>query len=83
MGSLICTRGGAAVDFMIDDEDMREVAQWIVKNCPFDRLYFYGADRPIHVSYSASEAGQIVDLNRKSFSGGRIPKTISVEKFLA
>ena len=30
---------------------MREVADWIIANLPFDRLYFYGADRPIHVSY--------------------------------
>jgi len=26
------------VDFMVDDEDMREVARWVVANTPFDRL---------------------------------------------
>jgi hypothetical protein len=50
-GLRICDRGGAACDFIVDDENMREVADWIVANLPFDRLYFYGADRPIHISY--------------------------------
>lgn len=48
---LICDRGGAACDFYVEHEDMKEVADWIISNAPFDRLYFYGADRPIHVSY--------------------------------
>ena len=56
-GALICERGGAACDFLVEDEDMREVADWIVANLPFDRLYFYGPDRPIHVSYAPEPAG--------------------------
>lgn len=55
-GTLICNRGGAACDFIVEDEDMREVAKWIVVNLPFDRLYFYGSDRPIHVSYAPEPA---------------------------
>jgi hypothetical protein len=55
-GTLICERGGGACDFLVEDEDMREVADWIVSNLPFDRLYFYGNDRPIHVSYAAEPA---------------------------
>lgn len=47
----ICDRLGAACDFIVDDENMYEVADWIIANLPFDRLYFYGADRPIHISY--------------------------------
>ena len=50
-GKLICTRAGAACDFIVDDENMREVADWIIENLPFDRLYFYAEDRPIHVSF--------------------------------
>ena len=57
-GRLICDRGGAACDFVVDDEDMREVAEWIVANTPFDRMYFYGSDRPIHISYSAAASRQ-------------------------
>lgn len=50
-GHLVCDRGGAACDFLIEDENMDEVADWIIANLPFDRLYFYGRNRPIHVSY--------------------------------
>lgn len=56
LGMPVCDRLEAAVDFSVDDENMLEVAQWIVSNTPFDRLYFYGADRPLHVSYSTSPA---------------------------
>lgn len=55
-GGPICQRGGAACDFIVDDEDMLEVTQWIINHLPFDRLYYYGPDRPIHVSYSAEPA---------------------------
>jgi hypothetical protein len=53
-GKFICERLGAACDFIVEDEDMREVADWIVENLPFDRLYFYGSDRPVHVSFGPS-----------------------------
>ena len=55
-GALVCERGGAACDFIIENEDMREVAEWIVANLPFDQLYFYGSDRPVHVSYAPEPA---------------------------
>jgi DNA phosphorothioation-associated putative methyltransferase len=69
-GKVICDRGGAACDFLIEDEDMLEVADWVIANTPFDRLYFYGSDRPIHVSCSSAGV-------RKAFSmteskGGRL-----------
>lgn len=56
-GAFICNRGGAACDFLVEDEDMEEVAKWIWANLPFDRLYFYGQDRPIHVSFSSKPTG--------------------------
>jgi hypothetical protein len=49
------------VDFLVEDEDMGEVADWIAENVPFDRLYFYGINRPIHVSYSQTPKGEIVE----------------------
>jgi hypothetical protein len=52
----VCNRGGAAWDFLVEDEDMRDVAEWIIANLPLDRLYFYGPDRPIHVSYAPEPA---------------------------
>lgn len=64
LGNLICSRVGAAVDFLIQDEDMYAVAEWIAANLPFDRIYIYGADRPIHVSYSLEPAKQVIFVNR-------------------
>jgi DNA phosphorothioation-associated putative methyltransferase len=72
-GELVCTRGGAACDFIVDDEDMREVAQWILANVPVDRLYFYSADRPLHVSYAPSESGEAFEMV-KTASGRVVPR---------
>lgn len=81
-GQPICPRLGAAVDFCIDDENMLEVAQWIVAHTPFDRLYFYGVDLPIHVSCGPNHDGQIVWMVATP-SGRRVPRVIAREKFLA
>lgn len=69
----ICERLGAACDFLVTDEDMEEVALWVAANTPFDRLYFYGKDRPIHVSYSNTPARQFVRMTM-SASGTRVPR---------
>ena len=81
-GQPICARLGAAVDFLIDDENMLEVAQWIVVHTPFDRLYFYGPDQPLHVSFGPNHDGQIVWMVVTP-SGRRVPQVIAREKFLA
>ncbi|CAD6871625.1 DNA phosphorothioation-associated putative methyltransferase [Methylomonas fluvii] len=77
--NVICPRLGAAVDFIVEDENMREVADWIAENTPFDRLYFYGTDRPIHVSYGPENKRKYVDMVRIG-SGKQMPKkrTISL-----
>ena len=72
-GQPVCPRGGAACDFLIDDESMREVADWIIANLPFDRLYFYGADRPIHLSYSAAPTGEAYEMVQTA-SGRTVPR---------
>jgi DNA phosphorothioation-associated putative methyltransferase len=72
-GQSICPRGGAACDFVIEDEDMRQVADWVVAHLPFDRLYFYGRDRPIHVSYAPTEAGEAFAMVAGS-SGRFVPR---------
>jgi DNA phosphorothioation-associated putative methyltransferase len=73
-GALICSRQGAAVDFRVEDEDMREVAKWIAGNCPFDRMYFYGSDKPLHVSVGPERSGKIYELIKKN--GRRVPKAM-------
>ncbi len=80
LGNPFCDRLGAAADFIVEDENMLEVAQWIVENTRFDRLYFYGADRPIHVSFSENPVSQIT-LMLQSSNGRQIPKTIGLDQF--
>ncbi|MFP4494924.1 MAG: DNA phosphorothioation-associated putative methyltransferase, partial [Halochromatium sp.] len=81
LGNLVCPRLGAAVDFIIADEDMLEVARWVVEHTPFDRLYFYGADKPIHVSHGPEQSRQVVTM-RPGPSGRLVPRTLSAEAFL-
>lgn len=72
-GKPICSRGGAAVDFLVRDESMKEVADWIIANTPFDRLYYYGDDKPLHVSIGAENKRQAVSIRRQS--NGRVIPT--------
>lgn len=47
-----CERLGAACDFLIIDVDSNQLVEWILlQKLPFDSLYFYGKNRPIHISY--------------------------------
>ncbi|MEL6136488.1 MAG: hypothetical protein AAFQ61_10575 [Cyanobacteria bacterium J06626_23] len=51
-GRYYCDRLGAACDFQIRAVPSDAVVDWIVaQRLPFDSLYFYGTDRPIHISY--------------------------------
>lgn len=61
-GRPVCSRLGAAVDFLVEYEDMREVARWIAANCQFARLYLYADDRPIHVSVDSTNAGEVFEM---------------------
>ena len=82
-GKIICSRGGAACDFVVKEVDSMVVAQWIVEHTRFDRLYYYGADRPIHVSATDEPIGQCVIIRREQESRRVLPTVISNEKFLA
>jgi len=81
-GNLVCPRLSAAADFLVEDESMLEVAQWIVANTAFDRLYFYGDDKPLHVSYGPEHLGQVVRMTVGQ-TGRLIPHVTSREEFLA
>ena len=80
-GRLVCERLGAAVDFIVEDESMLEVAQWVVANTQFDRLYFYGDGKPIHVSFGPNHDGEIVRMVL-SKSGRLVPRVVSSKRFL-
>ena len=51
-GKRICKRDGAACDFYVEgyENRMDEVAKYICTHLAFDRLYFYGKNKPIHIS---------------------------------
>jgi hypothetical protein len=80
-GNRICKRDGFACDFYVVGIDSLTVAQWIVENLPFDRLYFYGKDRPLHVSI-APENNYAITLLEQAPSERRIPKNIKKNAFL-
>jgi DNA phosphorothioation-associated putative methyltransferase len=77
-GGYICERLGAACDFVVEDEDMAMVVEWIINNVKFDRLYFYGPHRPIHISYSSTPARQVVDMIETA-RGNVVPKRRRVD----
>jgi DNA phosphorothioation-associated putative methyltransferase len=77
----ICDRLGAAVDFLIEDEDMVEVAKWIAENLSFDRLYLYGPNRPIHVSYGPQMLHQVIIMAAGKKANKCVPKAISLDAF--
>ncbi|NKC13926.1 MAG: DNA phosphorothioation-associated putative methyltransferase [Gammaproteobacteria bacterium] len=72
-GNLVCDRLGAAADFLVRDEDMREVAEWVAEHTPFDRIYFYGEECPIHVSVGPQHKRAFVVMELMA-DGRRIPK---------
>ena len=74
-GAPVCDRLGAAVDFIVDDENMFAVANWIIDNLPFDRIYAYGPDRPIHISHSRTPENAIF-LMQLSPLGRLVPKKV-------
>ena len=80
-GVAICNRGGAAADFLVNNVGSLNVAKWVVENCPFDRLYFYGDQRPIHVSFGPELNRSIVVMRPTSTSSRLIPGNYNEEKF--
>ena len=80
-GNLICPREGFAVDFRIANVGSKIVADYIVKELNFDRLYYYGNDRPIHVSAKQVEPlNSIIVFNHHQRD--KVPKVIRAKVFL-
>jgi len=63
-GRLVCSRRGQAADVHVPGVGSHVIARWIASETPFDRLYFYGSDRPIHVSVGPDGARNIVWVRR-------------------
>ena len=74
----ICSRLGQAVDLYYPDIDSRELSAWIVENINFDRMYYYGPDRPIHVSVGPQNSKSLIFMQPQP-TGRRIPRKISMD----
>ena len=75
-GKLINKRGGAAVDIRVDGLDALSCAKWIRSNLTFDRLYFYGKDSSLHISYNQHNSGLAYQLLRNPQTGRLYPKVL-------
>ena len=80
-GNLICPRGGIAVDFKIKNIKTDDVARYIVEHLEFDRLYFYGTERPLHVSATSETPKRAIVVFNTS-KKGRTPKNLTDQQFL-
>lgn len=59
-GRYYCQRLGAACDFRIQGIASDALVTWMLaQHLPFDSLYYYGPDRPIHVSYGPQQKRDI------------------------
>lgn len=73
-GKRICARRGAAVDVMVPGLSSDELL-FALALLPCDRVYFYGPDRPIHISWSTEPTRSLVAM-RRGPSGRLIPKQL-------
>jgi len=64
-GNRVCKNDGASCDFLVDgyESRMKEVAQYIAANLPFDGLYYYGDDKPLHVSVGPENRRMVILMN--------------------
>ncbi|MBC7005041.1 hypothetical protein BIZ37_20975 [Photobacterium sp. BZF1] len=80
-GTRICKRDGAACDTYIDgfENQMQVIARYIIENLEFDRLYFYGSSRPLHISVGPKKS-HFVQLMTTRADGKRHPGKRGVGK---
>lgn len=81
-GVPICRHLGFAVDFRIESLSSRSIARWIIDRTPFDNIYYYGSDRPLHVSVGPAHRRNISIQKPKVHGRGTTPVTCrNLEKF--
>lgn len=78
-GRMVCSRGGAAVDLLVAGVPATVVARFVATQTPFDRLYLYGEDRPVHVSWGAANDGTVVRVERRG-DGVVVPRRVPVRR---
>lgn len=81
-GSPICELGGAAVDFYIPGVDAATLAIFVASSLPFDAMYYYGKDKPLHVSWSTMPRALIVEMRFQPDYQRYFPSKRSLERFI-
>jgi len=75
-GNRICPRDGASADIYVGGIASGELAGYIYNHLPFDRMYLYGRDCPLHVSHSPQGYLRQVTLMLTNRGGRRVPRTL-------
>jgi len=73
-GVPVCARGGAAVDLFVAGVSATKIVN-ALQRLPFDRIYFYGDDRPVHISWSATPSQQMTAMVLNA-NGRRVPRRL-------
>lgn len=77
-GKYYCQRLGAACDFLIVGLSARQVVEWVLaQRLPFDSLYYYGDERPVHVSYGPQHKRDI-----RTFNAQNLPTQKGIEDWV-
>jgi len=77
-GRYYCDRLGASCDFLIRNLKSDRLVDWILdRDLPFDSLYFYGGDRPIHISHGPQHKRDIW-----TFTASGKPTKRGIEKWI-
>ena len=80
----ICKRDGAACDIYVAgyENQMHIIAEYVINELPFDRLYFYGSDRPIHISFGPEHSRYVHVKHRDEYGKRSIGKGATGNKAL-
>lgn len=81
-GRPICELGGAAVDFYIPGVDAATIAIFVARSLPFDAMYYYGKDKPLHVSWSTMPRALILEMRFRRDYQRYFPAKRSIERFI-
>lgn len=72
-GTQICSRGGAACDFFVEGVATSDIVRFITQKLNYDRIYYYGNNRPLHVSIHLTEPLKHLQIMCESENGRRYP----------
>lgn len=73
VGKQICSRGGAACDFFVEGVATSDLVRFITQRLNYDRIYYYGNNRPLHVSIHLTEPLKHLQIMCASENGRRYP----------